>query len=45
VVFGSDSYAHELAWELGRLLSLDIPDEVLKAILAGNMRRILSRRR
>jgi predicted TIM-barrel fold metal-dependent hydrolase len=44
VVFGSDSYIHELAWELGRLLSLDIPDEVLKAILADNMRRILNRR-
>ena len=32
---------HEIAWELGRLLSADIPDEQLIAILGGNAKRIL----
>ena len=35
-------YAHDFNWELGRLLSLDVPDKVLIPILGGNMRRILA---
>lgn len=45
VVFGTDAMAHEINWELGRLLSLAIGDAPLKAILGGNMRRILAMRR
>ncbi|NLB56439.1 MAG: amidohydrolase family protein, partial [Lentisphaerae bacterium] len=41
VVFGSDAAMHSLAWELGRLLSVDVPDSVIQPILGGNMRRIL----
>jgi hypothetical protein len=37
--------AHGIDWELGRLLSLDVADEVLVPILGANMRRILTRRR
>jgi predicted TIM-barrel fold metal-dependent hydrolase len=44
VVFGSDAMAHAFDWELGRLLSLDVPDDVLLPILGGNMRRILAQR-
>ncbi len=44
VVFGSDAMAHSFDWELGRLLSLDVPDDVLLSILGGNMRRILAQR-
>ena len=45
VVFGTDAMAHDIHWELGRLLSLDVPDEVLVPILGTNMRRILAMRR
>jgi predicted TIM-barrel fold metal-dependent hydrolase len=45
VVFGTDAMAHGFAWELARLLSLEVPDSVLTQILGGNMRRILARRR
>ncbi len=45
VVFGSDAMVHDFNWELGRLLSLDVPDKTLVAILGGNMRRILAMRR
>jgi predicted TIM-barrel fold metal-dependent hydrolase len=44
VVFGTDAMAHDFNWELARLLSLDLPDKTLAAILGGNMRRILARR-
>ncbi len=44
VVFGTDAMAHSFDWELGRLLSLDVPDDVLLPILGGNMRRILAMR-
>jgi len=44
VVFGSDAIAHDIYWELGRLLSQDLPDERLVPILGANMREILSRR-
>lgn len=45
VVFGTDAMLHGFAWELARLLSLDVSDAVLALILGGNMRRILARRR
>lgn len=45
IVFGTDAMAHDINWELGRLLSLDAPDKTLVPILGGNMRRILAMRR
>ena len=42
VVYGTDTIVHDIAWELGRLLSLDIPDEQIEAILGRNMQRICS---
>jgi hypothetical protein len=45
VVFGSDSVYHDVYWELGRLLSLGVPDATLRPILGDNMRQILARRR
>jgi predicted TIM-barrel fold metal-dependent hydrolase len=45
VVYGTDAMAHDINWELGRLLSVDVPDEVLTPILGANMRRILAQRR
>lgn len=45
VVFGTDAMAHGIYWELGRLLSLDVPDSVIRPILGENMRRILASRR
>ncbi len=45
VVFGTDAVLHGIPWELGRLLSLDVPDKVLIPILGANMRRILARRK
>jgi len=44
VVFGTDGTFHSFAWELGRFLSLNIPEEKMLPILGQNMRRILSRR-
>ena len=44
VVFGSDAIAHDIYWELGRLLSQDVPEDQLAAILGANMRGILARR-
>ena len=45
IVYGSDALGHSMVWELGRLLSLDVPEETLIPILGTNMRRILSKRR
>jgi len=45
VVFGTDAMCHGIDWELGRLLSLDVPDRVIRPILGENMRRILAQRR
>jgi predicted TIM-barrel fold metal-dependent hydrolase len=45
VLFGSDCIVHNLDWELGRMLSLDLPDEELLPILGGNMRKVLAMRR
>jgi len=44
VLYGTDTVVHEIAWELGRLLSMDLPDEWLEAILGKNMQRVLARR-
>lgn len=43
VVFGSDSHVHDQAFELGRLLSEDLPDEILQRFLADNAERILGK--
>ena len=40
VLFGTDANLHDAAWELGRLLSEDIPDEQLDAILSGNAKKL-----
>lgn len=45
IVFGTDAMPHSIYWELGRLLSLDVPDSVIRPILGENMRRILAQRR
>jgi len=45
VVFGTDAVAHSPYWELGRLLSQNIPEDQLVPILATNMSAILARRR
>lgn len=51
IVYGSDfiswesKWGHDPAWEMGRLLSLDVPDETLLPILGSNMRGILAQRR
>lgn len=45
VVFGSDTDAHSVAWELGRMLSLPLPDAHLEPMLGANMRKILAGRR
>ncbi len=44
VLYGTDAMAHNMDWELGRLLSLDMPDEKLIPILGANMRAIMARR-
>lgn len=43
VLFGTDTAVHEVAWELGRILSLNLPDQWLENILGANMQRILDR--
>jgi len=45
VVFGTDTVVHDVAWEMGRLLSIDIPEEWIKEILGNNMQRILDNAR
>jgi uncharacterized protein len=44
VVFGSDTFLHDLPWELGRLLSTPLPDRELVPILGSNLQSILDRR-
>lgn len=44
VIYGSDAVAHNMAWELGRYLSMPLPDEELVPGLAANLRRILTQR-
>ena len=45
VLFGTDAMAHDFNWELGRMLSLDVPDRILTPILGTNMRRVLAMRK
>jgi predicted TIM-barrel fold metal-dependent hydrolase len=51
ILYGSDfisweaRWGHDPVWEMGRLLSLDVPDETLLPILGSNMRGILEKRR
>ncbi len=45
VVFGTDAMVHDFNWEIGRLLSIDVPDNILADILGKNMRRILALRK
>ncbi len=45
LVHGSDATGHDPVWEMGRLLSLDLPDDMLRPILGENMREILARRK
>ena len=45
IVYGSDTLGHSMVWELGRLLSLELPEVTLVPILGANMRRILAERR
>ena len=43
VVFGSDTGAHCEAWELGRFLSMPLPDDELIPALGTNMEHILAK--
>lgn len=45
IIFGSDTYFHNPAWELGRVLSLDISEKELKPILKNNIEEILAKRK
>jgi len=40
ILYGTDSCLHEMAYEMGRLLSADIDDEKLIAILGGNAKAL-----
>ena len=40
VLYGTDAPIHSIVFELARLLSEDIPDEQMRAILGGNTKRI-----
>jgi predicted TIM-barrel fold metal-dependent hydrolase len=44
VLFGSDTIYHSQAWELGRFLSIPIPDEKLIPALHSNALKILNNR-
>jgi predicted TIM-barrel fold metal-dependent hydrolase len=44
VIYGTDTFFHDIAWELGRLLCLDISNREFEMILGENMKRILSQR-
>ena len=41
-VFGSDTYCHNVAYELASFLSLPLPDEQLLPALADNMKKIVA---
>ena len=41
IVFGSDAAAHDMAWELGRYLSLPLPDDDLILGLGATLRGLL----
>jgi hypothetical protein len=48
ILFGSDGvswetmWGHSPAWEMGRLLSMDLPDNIFIPMLGGNISKILS---
>jgi predicted TIM-barrel fold metal-dependent hydrolase len=44
VVFGSDAGMHDQAWEIGRLLSIPLPDIKLRPVLGENFLKILKKR-
>lgn len=45
VIYGTDTFFHDIAWELGRLLSLDLSLQEFKRILGENAAEILGKRR
>lgn len=45
LVYGTDTFFHDIAWELGRLLSLNLTEAQFALILGQNIRRILAMRR
>ncbi|NMB97494.1 MAG: amidohydrolase family protein, partial [Clostridiaceae bacterium] len=45
IIFGTDSAYHNPAYELGRLLTLDVEEEAIIPILGTNMRKIMNRRK
>jgi predicted TIM-barrel fold metal-dependent hydrolase len=45
VLFGSDTGAHDQAWELGKYLSMPVPDKQLIPGLGENFLKILNRRK
>lgn len=45
MIFGSDAMCHNLVWELGRMLSMDLPEERIRPMLGDHMRSILAKRR
>ena len=45
IIFGSDTDAHSLSWELGRFLSISLPDAELEPMLGANFLRLLARKR
>jgi len=40
VLYGTDACLHDMSWEMGRLLSCDIPDWQLTDILGGNAKAL-----
>lgn len=45
IIFGTDSTAHSLTRDLGRFLSIEMPDEVLIPMLGENMKKIMAMRK
>ncbi|MFH1567594.1 MAG: amidohydrolase family protein [Gemmatimonadota bacterium] len=45
LIFGTDAMVHNPVWELGRLLSLDVPEELIRPMLGRTFQGILARRR
>jgi uncharacterized protein len=45
ILFGTDSTAHSQTRDLGRFLSIDLPDETLIPMLGANMRKIMAMRK
>jgi predicted TIM-barrel fold metal-dependent hydrolase len=41
VVFGTDGVCHSPIWELGRLISLNVPEQTIIPILGQNMHKIM----